>query len=594
MNGIRRTLHPSLQGEEGSVLVLTLLMLVVFTLLGGTFLTLAGTEGNIATNQQKGTQALYVAESGAHAAYREFAASNFRGKTHDGDGSIATAGVLQPLSFAGSLVRDDVGMDGLNDERDDGWFVWEWNPGDPGESITGSGLPESFRFAIRPASPAVDEANFVIDVIGTVGSFSRRLQLLGYTEPAFTYALFSDGSIGEFSRAENQMITGKIHANGDVYFRPWGVDLALDTPSFTATGRMIRTRDAWGNTAYSGNTVRIRNRSGTWVAMAPGRPGDAMDSQNAAWDNDDPADGVDGALELWDGIVRDGSLGAVQVDAPPVHTMEPRGYYDENSSLRILGGDRQEDATGTPVHAALGGIVTEHTFFNPNLQQDVTVQEIDVAALSASGFWPPNGLIYSEVPIRLVNAQELRDDLTIVSNAAIYTKGNFNSVNKRAAALMTTARIWHVSDAWRDDTAYTQGNRNGRQAQNGTTTINAAMLDGQPTINEGPWADLDGDGNRDNPGLGDAFPNNDNLLEYWGGSRTLYKRGSIVHMQFANMTERVDNSTLDPDEVAWQIHAGYWPPRRDYGYDPSLAGLSGQPPFAPLVSKLYLWQEVTN
>jgi hypothetical protein len=593
MNGTRRMLHP-LQGEEGSVLLLTLLMLVVFTLLGGTFLTLAGTEGNIATNQQKGTQALYIAESGAHAAYREFAASNFRGRTHDGDGSIATTGILQPLSFAGELVRDDVGPDGLNHELDDGWYVWEWNPGDSGESISGSGLPESFRFSIRPASPAADEANFVIDVVGSVGGFSRRLQLLGYTEPAFTYALFSDGSIGEFSRAEDQTITGKIHANGDVFFRPWGVDLALDTPSFTATGRMIRTRDAWGNTAYSGNTVRIRDRSGNWVAMAPGNPGTAMDSQNPDWTNDDPADGVDGALELWDGIVRDGALGAVQVDAPPVHTLEPNGYYDENASLRILGGDQQQDASGTPIAAALGSVVTEHTFYNPNLQTDVTVQEIDVAALAASGYWPPNGLLYSEVPVRLVNAQELKDDLTIVSNAGVYTKGNFNSVNKRAAAIMTTARIWHVSDAWSDDSAYTHGSRNGRQASNGTTTINAAMLDGQPTINEGNWADLDGDGSPDNPHLGDAFPNNDNLLEYWGGSRTLYKRGSIVHMQFANMTERIDNTTLSPGEVAWQIHAGYWPPRRDYGYDPSLGGLSGQPPFAPLVSKLYLWQEITN
>ena len=72
-------------GERGTVLVISLLLITLFSLVGGTFLILSNTEGKIATNQEKGAQALYVAESGVHVAYREFAASNFRGRTHDGD-----------------------------------------------------------------------------------------------------------------------------------------------------------------------------------------------------------------------------------------------------------------------------------------------------------------------------------------------------------------------------------------------------------------------------------------------------------------------------------------------------------------------------
>jgi hypothetical protein len=579
--------------ERGSVLVIALLMITLFSLIGGTFLILSNTEGRIATNQEKSAQALYLAEAGAHAAYREFAASNFRGRTHNGDGSIATGGLLTPAIFGAQLVRDDANNNGLADERNDGYFVWEWNPGDPGSGLTGTGLPESYRFALRPASTAADEDEYIIDVVGRVGQFRRRLEVRGYTEPAFGYALYSDGDLSEFTRGVNQDLTGKVHANGDLYFRPEGTTLSLDCPAITATGSMIRTTDAWGRDLYSGNTVRIKDRDGNWVEMVGGSPGTAMDSDNPNWTNDDPGDGIDGAVELWDGIVKDGSLGAISIDPPPIETLEPGGWYDERATLRLRAGDVQVDNAGNDITPWLGDAVTERTFWNPSIDEYVTVQEIDVGLLVSSGNWPANGLIYSEVPIRLVNAEELQDDLTIVASHSVYTKGSFNSVNKRAASIISSGRIWHVSDAWQDDDSYTKGPKSGRQAANGTTIINAAMVDGQPVVNEANFADLDGDGNPDDPGAGDCWANNDHMLESWGSSRTLMKRGSIVHLQCADMADDVYNSTLQANEVAWSKHAAYSPPYRDYGYDPSLSGMSGQPPFAPLVSKLYLWQEVT-
>ena len=142
---------------------------------------------------------------------------------------------------------------------------------------------------------------------------------------------------------------------------------------------------------------------------------------------------------------------------------------------------------------------------------------------------------------------------------------------------MTTARIWHLSDAWSDEDRYTKAPKDRRQASNGTTVINAAMVDGQPVVNEANFADLDGDGNPDDTGAGDCWANNDHMLESWGSSRTLQKRGSIVHLQFADMADNVYNSGMLSGEVAWSKHAAYSPPYRDYGYDPSLAGMSGQP-----------------
>ena len=590
---IRINERPGPRDERGSVLVVALLMITLFSLIGGTFLVLSNTEGTIATNQEKSSQALYVAESAAHVAYREFAASNFRSRTHDGNGNIAISSRMVPSIFTGGLTVDDANNNGLRDERNDGWLVWEWNPGDPDSlSLTGSGLPESFRFALAPLTAAVDEDEYVIDVIGQVGQFRRRLQVQGYTEPAFGYALYSDGDLSEFVRGVDQDINGKIHANGDLFLRPSGTTLSIDSQAMTCTGDMIRNTDAWGRVMTSGNTVRIKDLSGNWVEMANGATGTAMDSRHADWTNDDPSDGIDGALELWDGRVKDGQLGAVSIDPPPIETMEVGGYYDAHASLRIRGGDVQYDNAGNDISSWLGAAVTEKTFYNKALEQDVTVQEIDVGLLMSSGNWPANGLIHSDVPVRLVNADQLQDDLSIVANHAVYTKGDFNSVNKRAAAIISSGRIWHLSDSWSDDPALTHGDKSSRQASNGTTVINAALVDGIPVVNEANFADLDGDGVADDPSAGDSWANNDQMLESWGSSRTLQKRGSIVHLQFANMADNVYNSGIQPDEIAWSKHAEYSPPKRDYGYDPGFSGMAGQPPFAPLVSKLYLWQEI--
>ena len=582
-------------GERGSIVVISLLMLVVFTILGATFLTLANTEGQIATNVREDVQALFVAESGAHMAYQELAANNFQGWTHQPDGSPEVVSPLLPITFPGQLVLDGPGPDGLREERDDNTMVWEWAPGDPGTGLTRTGQPECIRFAAHPTTSNPLSTEFVIDVDGSLGESHQRLEVRGVIEPAFTFALFADGPLSEFTRAEDQTITGKVHANGDMYFRPWAPrTLSIDAPAVTATGRMIRTTDIFGRDLFSGSHVRIKDRDGNWVEMALGSPGSAMDSQNANWTNDDPADGVNGAMELWDGIVRDGELGASRVDPPPVATITPGGWYDQRASLRLHGGDSQEDAGGNDISVALGAAVHEVTFWNPAIGEYTTVQEIDMAALNASGYFPPNGLIYADTPLRVANASELAGPLTIVSSQSIYTKGNFNSVNKAPAAIITRNRIWNLSNAWNDSDAVTKGSMSGRQAANGTTTINAALVDGQPAIGTAQCADLNGDGNPDDPGAGSAIENADHLLEAWGGSRTLKKYGSIVHLQTADMADNLRNAGHSPAEEPWIRFTAYDPPVRDYGYDPSFSGNAGQPPFTILVGRIYLWQQINS
>jgi hypothetical protein len=472
-------------------------------------------------------------------------------------------------------------------------MVWEWRPGDPGTALTNSGQLETLRFAARPATNDPLDSKFVIDIEGSVGRFRERLQLLGYTEPVFNYAIFSDGPLSEFTRAENQTVTGKIHANGDMFFRPWDPrTLTIDAPSVTATGRMIRTTDIFGRDLFSGSTVRIKDAAGNFVEMALGTPGNAMDSENANWTNDTPGDGLDGALELWGGIVRDGDLGAVRVDPPPVEAIAAGGWYDQRAELRIRGGDVQVDNAGNDVSVAIASAIAEKTFWNPALEQYVTVQELDMGQLVASGYVPANGLIYSEVPLRIVNAANIGSDLTIVSASSVYTKGTFNTVNKRPAAIVSRGRIWNLSNNWNDSETYTKGSINSRQASNGTTTFNAARVDGHPAVNTAQYADIDGDGSPDDPSAGDAIANADQLLESWGGSRTLRKFGSIVHLQNADMADDPYNSSQQADEVGWIRNAAYNPPERDYLYDASLQSMAGQPPFTLMTGRIYLWQEL--
>ena len=578
--------------ERGSVVVIALVILILFSLVGGTFLLLANTEGQVATNQTASAQTLYVAESGIHAALQEFAASGYRGRTHDGDGAIATKGLLLPREFSGrELVRDDEQDNGLRNEENDGAYVWEWEPGDGGQGLTATGLPECFRFTIRPASVDANEDEYVLDATGIVGQFRRRIQVRGSAVPMFNYSLFSDGDLSEFTQEVDQQIWGRIHANGDIFLLPEGAQARFHIDGITATGKIIRTQDAWGQAPSGTEQVLIQGTNGV-VEMVGGPVGVAMDSDHPDWTNDDPDDGIDGALDLWGGVVRDGSLGATHVDVPPVEMFQPGGSFDESADLRILAGDVQQNNGGSNVSAAIADAIQEVTFWNPSTREYVTVQEIDMQKLHASGYFPTNGLIYSEVPLRLANSEELPGPLTVVANHSVYTKGNYNSRNKRAAAIMSTGRIWHLSDAWQDDDSVTQGPVSGRQASNGVTKVMAALLDGQPVVNEANWADLDEDGNPDDPAAGDAEAHSDHFLESWGESRTFMTRGSTIHLQFADMADNVDNSGIAPGEIPWVRHSAYTAPFRDYTYDNSLAGMTGQPPFWPISFKISLWQEI--
>jgi hypothetical protein len=430
---------------------------------------------------------------------------------------------------------------------------------------------------------------FVIESEGWYGTIHRRTRAKGEIETMFQFSYFAARDLGEFVRGATQEIKGKVHANGNMYVRPSGSDLKVNTSSFTATGFVIRSRDAWGRPDESGRCLITKNAqdSGIWVEMQPGSPrgseGVAFDSYHPNWN-----DKTLGAKALWGGVVRDK---VPYKSPPPVQGLDEGGYYDTNAGLKITSATSNSWATTV-------------TFWNWNEQRNVTVKNINVRGLIAAGNWPSNGLIYCTTPIRLSNADTLANKLMLASNNTIYTMGCFNTKQKKGASLMTIHRIYHLSGIWSD--TYSTNSKN-RAAAN--DTINAALVDGAPTIDEYNWVDRDGNHRYDyNNGLiyddwdhktaagfnvpansEDPWANCDDLLENWSG-KILLKLGSTVHLNGAVMAENLDNSGIQAGQLHWVRKTGYSPPTRVYMYDPDLASPGGQPPFTPLIGHIRSWE----
>lgn len=91
-------------------------------------------------------------------------------------------------------------------------------------------------------------------------------------------------------------------------------------------------------------------------------------------------------------------------------------------------------------------------FANTKTRAMVSAVEIDVSSLNGCLSQPT--LIYATVPVRLTNAQELAQPLTIVSDGAVYLKGDFNTIATKSAAVVTRNRVYPLSRTYVDYGAF--------------------------------------------------------------------------------------------------------------------------------------------
>ncbi|MFA5271449.1 MAG: hypothetical protein WC412_03790 [Candidatus Omnitrophota bacterium] len=107
---------------------------------------------------------------------------------------------------------------------------------------------------------------------------------------------------------------------------------------------------------------------------------------------------------------------------------------------------------------------SEDTFYNWKTEESITVVNIDVgkmkAAINSDKVSFSNGVLYSEVPVMLSNANDLPGTssgdktavFTLVSEESVYLKGDYNTQNWKISNIATDKRVYTLSDAFSANT----------------------------------------------------------------------------------------------------------------------------------------------
>ena len=562
-----------------------------------------------AKQEQLKSQSFYVAESALNVAFNLFAANNFSSYTHKPDGGKLSSGdpnLLMPMDIP------DLTLDS------DGWYAWEWNPGDDiDDSFTRSGKQERYRFQIL--FPNTDPpGHYRIIAEAYVGRRVARHQLEGVVDSPLNYAIFDNGDLADFTRSSTERLAGKIHANGDMYLRPYKTDglekelfllpdivvmrktnptLEVFTDEMTAGGKVVRHTHIWSQ-SDDGGSVRVTNSKTGATRLMEGSAegaygkGNAYDSFHKDWTDT----GSNGAISRWDGAVADRNLGSKVVAAPNRKTFAPGGYYASKATLTI---------TST----TSASYVKDVTFYNQAEERLVTVKELDIQKMYADGAFPSKGLIYSEVPLRLSNGASIPAEFSVASASTVYIKGDFNKQFPNAAArsagtpqhkpvsIMTSDRIYRLTESFKDTPSSYYPSLLELAAGTGmpeksdpplypgdetdTLEVNAALIDGTPTNDVRPWVD-DPDNSAyipdtgiKNPLLGNlnrkvkqlptssselkvAFPQSEDFLENLQNIK-IRGTGSITHLRIADMAE-FNNSDASNLKTPWIVKSFYIPP----------------------------------
>ncbi len=391
--------------------------------------------------------------------------------------------------------------------------------------------------------------------------------------PIFQFAIFYDNDL-EIAPWPAMTVSGRVHSNGDMYLQSDN-DLNLKS-TVTAYGDIIHGRKSGSGMATGTGDVDIMNPDGAYQSMR----------QGSGWLDANAANWYDSAAARWGGRVQDQSFGQERLTLPLEDPNDPHTLIDRydlgggnhnNSSMeldarfKIIDGVALYNVSGstwTDVTAALttSGALTETAFYDKREEQNVTVYDIDISKFKTSGYFPPNGIIYTADNragirgTRLYNATDIGSPMTLASENPVYTKGSINSTTKQPMAIICDA-LTMLSGNWSDDPAKAaNADKTVRAAT--ATTINFSYITGSMATGGGNY----------NGGL----ENLPRFLEDWTG-KTLTYRGSMVNMWLSEETSGL-----------WS-NAYYNPPNRDWQYDTALDDLTSLPPGTPTVRAFIRW-----
>jgi len=527
-----------MKNENGFAAVIALVMVAMLTLLGLAALSGSDDELSIATNELQEMKAFYAAEAGM-----EIAASMLVDE-FDSTGRPPTLMPTSTKEINNCQVTYTTNDDGPAEQR-----------------VLNNGTLAGLHALVKSYTI---QANAVNSIDKTNVQLTQNFET-GLV-PIFQFAVFYNNNL-EIAPGPDMTLLGRVHTNGNLYIQS---NNSLDIDSYvTTTGSIYHGRHPESGKSTSYGDVRIKDADGNYINM---KLSDAswMDASRGTW--------YDSSVSMWDGRVQDSTHGQRALNLPLAgsaggdpHKIIERSTggnvdsYENKASLKFI--DQQalqlvggiwNDVTADMVSK---GIITfnDNKFYDARELKHVDVMDLDMKKLNDEGYNPSNGVIYysdqdgsRDYPaIRLNNGGELGAPITVVSENPLYTNGNYNTIDKKPAALIGDA-VSFLSVTW-DDSKSTLS-KNDRIAAD--TRVNASYLTGNISSSGGNYSG--------------GFENLPRFLEKWSNKKFTWY-GSAVNLWEARQATGL-----------WD--GGYYsPPIRDWYYDMDLDDPNNLPPATPVV-----------
>jgi len=520
-----------LHSKRGFATILALIMIGMLTLIGMIAIMSTEDEITMAGNELQEMRAFYAAEAGLEKAASELQFA------YDSTGMPPT-----------DMPND---VDSLNN------CIISYNTTDNGaatqQTLT-TGTLSGLHALVK---------SFTINSIGINATDNAKVLISQTFEtalvPIFQFAVFYGNDL-EIAPGPDMTLIGRVHSNGNLWLQA-GNSLSIDS-YVTASGNILHGRKGAGS--VSTGDVLIKDADGNYVSMKDGS--DWLEATDSYW--------YDSSVARWQGRVQDSTHGQEALNVPlngaddNPHALIERGTdnpdsYEHKSTLKFIDGDAFQLIGGvwTDVTADMTskGIISHSNdkFYDGREQTWVDVTELDIDKLYNEGYGPSNDVIYfsdntTDFPaLRIINGEELDASLSIASENPIYTLGDYNSVDKKPAAIMADA-VTFLSDAW-DDSKSTLSKYN-RYAN--PTVFNASIMTGNTETTESNY--------------NGGFENLPRFLEVWSNKNFTWS-GSMVNLWYSEQADGLWNGTY------------YSPPIRDWSYDTDLDDPNKLPPEAPVV-----------
>jgi Tfp pilus assembly protein PilX len=528
-----------LKNEEGFTLLVFLSLLLMLTLIGVAAVMTSTTDVNIAGNNLKSINTFYAAEGGLEKGISQIRAHYTSGATGPPDPLPADSFNLGNIAVVYSTVDNGAAAtETLTVGAYKGLYA----------------LVKSFTITSRAKD------------LGTQTETKIESEVKDALVPIFQFAVFYQQDL-EILPGANMTLGGRVHSNNDMYLgSEGGVSLKVDSWT-TAAGNIYHGRKDQAHD-MSGD-VTIKDRYGAYQSMK-NSDGTWLDANDPAW--------VSSSLNRWGGEVQDHSHGMTELNLPVVVSGDPidmikraaggnTDSYQNQAGLIIVDGqvlyknasDVWVNVTSTFTSTS---ILTTKSFYNYREGKTVNSYDIDISKLNTSGYYPRNGILYAskgvvsgtQSAVRLVNGSELAAPLSVVTDNPLYTLGNYNTTNKKAAALFTDA-LTILSTNWND--SHSSQSLSNRVANN--TTVNAAFLTGNSETSVGNYCG--------------GLENLPRFLETWSGKTFTYS-GSMVDLWYSEQATG-----------AWSYgNPQYEAPNRNWTFDTAFLNPANLPPGVPQIN----------